>query len=371
MMGGVKRWATAIRSLGDPSATVILENGGLVEGSGPQDRMKAQTMGIVLGSVGATALNLTSSDAKLGAAELSQIDQLAGGVLVSSSVSGAPRLEAPSFREKGPFLIGGAVANIEKVSALGGTRIDATTAARNLLAEARGKGRTPVLMLDGDEAEATALAKAVPGIGLIVYSRGGNPPQSKQLVGSTVLVTPGDKGKFLVRISFVDGKFEGYTQTALWPAVKDDPEVSVIYSSYLRQVERSTLLEALPRKATAGYVGSEKCGSCHAQDYHTWSLSRHSKALASLEAERHGRDPDCVSCHVTGLESDHGYRSRTLTPALAKVGCESCHGPGEAHSAQPKLVKLPKVGAKSCSPCHVAENSPNFDFLTYWQKIKH
>ena len=53
------------------------------------------------------------------------------------------------------------------------------------------------------------------------------------------------------------------------------------------------------------------------------------------------------------------------------MGCESCHGAGAAHSASPWKVKLPKVGQKSCLPCHTLTNSPEFDFATYWPRVKH
>ncbi len=70
----------------------------------------------------------------------------------------------------------------------------------------------------------------------------------------------------------------------------------------------------------------------------------------------------CATCH-TGYDSSinatkHGFTSNPNTP-MAKLGCESCHGPGEAHMNDPEKVKpkqLAKISAKevnaTCTTCH-------------------
>ena len=163
------------------------------------------------------------------------------------------------------------------------------------------------------------------------------------------------------------------TQTTieLGPEWKDDPLAAELYQSYLSRVSRENLLEKFPRTSTASFVGSAKCGSCHAEAYRTWQLSGHAHALATLEREGNGRDPECLPCHVIGLKSVHGYRSRLSTPLLGVVGCESCHGEGTKHSAAPKRSRIAKSGREICITCHTLGNSPTFNFLTYWPKIKH
>ncbi len=50
----------------------------------------------------------------------------------------------------------------------------------------------------------------------------------------------------------------------------------------------------------------------------------------------------CAECHATGFEKNYSPLERTYTSTQAEigVGCEACHGPGEAHSAwaNPDLI---------------------------------
>jgi DmsE family decaheme c-type cytochrome len=53
-------------------------------------------------------------------------------------------------------------------------------------------------------------------------------------------------------------------------------------------------------------------------------------------------DETCTTCHTgygeTVAATKHGFKANPLTPA-AKMGCESCHGPGQAHAEDPEKVK--------------------------------
>ena len=85
----------------------------------------------------------------------------------------------------------------------------------------------------------------------------------------------------------------------------------------------------------ADYKGSDKCKSCHKDQYEAWQEMKHSKAFATLKPEQiaTGKDEQgraCISCHTTGFEQG-GFTSVDATPKLVNVGCESCHGAGGAH----------------------------------------
>ena len=66
--------------------------------------------------------------------------------------------------------------------------------------------------------------------------------------------------------------------------------------------------DARRRTPPAGYVGAEACATCH------------TGYDASIRSSRHGQAQD------------------PRTPAAAQ-GCETCHGPGEAHASDPEKVK--------------------------------
>jgi hypothetical protein len=68
-------------------------------------------------------------------------------------------------------------------------------------------------------------------------------------------------------------------------------------------------------------------------------------------------------------------------------GCENCHGPGSAHVAaengdvdvsDEELEKLQlemrltlKQAEDKCFECHDIDNSPDFEFESYWEEVKH
>ena len=85
----------------------------------------------------------------------------------------------------------------------------------------------------------------------------------------------------------------------------------------------------------ADYKGSDKCKSCHKDQYTAWKSMKHSEAFSHLKPEQVATGKDekgqaCVKCHTTG-NGDGGYTSAEATPKLTNVGCESCHGAGSTH----------------------------------------
>jgi hypothetical protein len=81
-------------------------------------------------------------------------------------------------------------------------------------------------------------------------------------------------------------------------------------------------------------------------------------------------NPECVGCHVVGFKKKGGFLDRTTTSTLANVQCESCHGPGARH-VKNSHAPYGNAGKSSCMPCHTHENSPSFEFESYWARIRH
>lgn len=370
MTGGIRRRATAIHQIGEESHVVLLDTGNFTSTSGRQSEMKAETMAESLAKLNATAIGFTAQDARLGIGTISAMARLSEGRLLSTDFSTAPVEGLEAVIERGPFAIGSVSPSLGGV--LSRPSRTPEEAVAYLVATAKSDGKLPVLLLDAPRDVAASLAAKFPALAAIVYRRAGWPPDSGEKVGNVWLLTPGERGKAIVRLSYTEeGGLDGYASTKLGPEFSDDPEVARLYRTYLARVDSANLLDRIPRAPSDPFSGSASCAKCHANADKVWKHSAHSHALTTLEKDGHGRDPDCVGCHVTALDREGGFVSRLKSRAFAAVGCESCHGPAGKHAAAPKKFPLPRVGKKPCFSCHTTEQSPHFDFLTYWKKIAH
>jgi peroxiredoxin len=126
---------------------------------------------------------------------------------------------------------------------------------------------------------------------------------------------------------------------------------------------------------TADYVGSDACQSCHPAEFATWGSSPHAHSLTSLATTKQTNDGDCLACHTTGYGRQGGFPTEgdaNRHVDLARVGCESCHGPGSDHIAEgsAKLGSIVSLGDKCdscvilqiCGSCHDEANDSDFTF---------
>ncbi len=155
----------------------------------------------------------------------------------------------------------------------------------------------------------------------------------------------------------------------------DDPALVQLYRQYQQLVSQSGLLESYPRvplPAGLAFTGSLSCKPCHEPAHEKWSTTSHAHALDALKKAGSDRDPECVICHVIGMEYEGGFRTEENTPHLAGVGCENCHGPGSAHilSSGQTVTAQPKA---ACTKCHTPEQSGDFagHEEEYMKKIMH
>jgi predicted CXXCH cytochrome family protein len=169
-----------------------------------------------------------------------------------------------------------------------------------------------------------------------------------------------------------------------------------------------------------GYIGSARCNGCHEDKYGTWQHTLHAKLVqnptqdpSAVVGDFMQADPaltfgltdvaytlgsrwsqlyltqtvsntftilpaqwivatgewkpyhpedwstrdwrqECGSCHTTGLETQN------WTFTEFGVGCESCHGPGRAHAADPENVKpFADIDDQVCGACHSRGQSPD------------
>jgi nitrate/TMAO reductase-like tetraheme cytochrome c subunit len=144
--------------------------------------------------------------------------------------------------------------------------------------------------------------------------------------------------------------------------LKEDAVQVQLYKDYQQIVGERKLLEKYQKFSLPNdlkYTGSASCEGCHEYEYEKWSQKAHSNAYATLKRVGSHLDPECVSCHVVGMEYESGFVSEQKTGHLKNVGCENCHGPGSEHVKTEGNTALtePKSG---CIDCHTPEHSGEY-----------
>jgi hypothetical protein len=266
-----------------------------------------------------------------------------------------------------------------------------------VLAEMEGKSEYQVLMVQGPPEQAKRLATAYPGFDVVVSSSQFADPIEREPLwlngGKTMLVTVGRRGKYVGAIGFFAAdaqKMRFYSVTL--NSRFDGPGAAikkVIQDEYRNMLKAAGVVESFPRHdytgGTAGatYVGAETCRRCHPNTYKFWSTTKHAQAFIALEKDPKPNtmfDAECVSCHTTGFEYTSGWQSEAATPHLKGNQCENCHGPASKHVSAPENLEYRrpiKVTAEQadknrlCIHCHDEDNSPKFEFATFWSQIVH
>jgi nitrate/TMAO reductase-like tetraheme cytochrome c subunit len=338
MSGGFKRLATVIKELKARGEVAWIDTGDIIDVPGRQSQLKAETYGELMGALGVDAVAYTKLDQRQGV----------GLVVSAASLSGkkwltpAPDSLTPTQLESNVFGV--------TLSAVNEQSLDFQS-----------ERPTDVILLDGAVAIASKLSNPHQ---LVVFSSDGIPTVNGKKV------SPGSNLRGVIVATFNDTKLISSKVVQLESSIKEDANAEKIYRNYLNRVTKERLIDGVTKTNSNNYAGSANCKSCHGKIYNQFLLTKHAKAYNSLVKEGHQADPDCVGCHVVGLDSTKGFLYQR-THQLAQVGCESCHGPGRDHARSPKTVHLPKVKEETCISCHTPSNSPSFVFKTFWKKIKH
>ncbi|MFM9872196.1 MAG: multiheme c-type cytochrome [Fimbriimonadaceae bacterium] len=333
---------------------LIVELGPLSNGPGRQSEIKAETLAQSLKLMKTGFIALRSTDFELGDGVLSSLNRLSGAQLLRGDKAEIQSDEHWSM-----------------ASDTGALTVDQVILKAQYLVENRERDQALIYITGLGRDDAIKVANAVPELDTIIYASHSNPEQQATRIGKTWLISPADEGKFVVSLKYTGDRFEAPVVYSLGPDIRDDPTTSRFYGQYLDRLRMEKLVQLMPKPSSEIYAGTEKCRSCHETAFQVWSKSKHSGAWATLKADKHDADPDCVGCHTVGIQSTGGFIVEEETPHLTNVGCESCHGAGSAHISAPEKVKLPKVGKDSCSPCHKLDHSPNFRYEEFWEKIKH
>ena len=200
-------------------------------------------------------------------------------------------------------------------------------------------------------------------------------PNKKPLVFSV-----GRFGRYICKLDVTDAEDKDGLELSFHAIpVREDlkQELSLVrlYKDYQQLVKEAHLLEKYPRFVLPNgleYVGSKSCKPCHEYEYQTWSKKGHAHAYTTLEKAGSQYDPQCVICHVVGMEYSSGFVSEERTSHLKGVGCENCHGPGSEHIRTLGVVQTGEPKS-SCLDCHTPETSGAYagNEQLYLEKIRH
>jgi len=420
--GGLSRRQNFLRAL-DASGwpVVAVDLGGQVKRFGRQTEAKFQSIVDGLRAMRYAAVGFGPGDLRLPAEDLVAAVAAVGDEptpFVSANV-GLLGLDAnitPRFRvvEAGGLKIG--ITSVlgekeaERIKSADVEFAPAAAALERVAGElARAKCDHQILLSWAGPEETRALAARHPQFDVVVTAGGADEPplELPSLPGGARLVELGHKGMFAIAIGFFADtgrpvRSQRVPLDARWGESEDMIDLLAAYQGKLETLGLDGLgLVPIRHPTGRRFAGSVACAECHQEAYDVWKDTGHATGLTTLEEQRPRRDsdPECLSCHVVGWAPQRfepfegGFAGMKATPQLAHQGCENCHGPAAAHTAvergdvrastaerdrlrQELVLSLATPEGKqkavnNCLECHDLDNSPQFDFDTYWPQVEH
>ncbi len=370
-LGGVHRRAHAIEELrkADPKLDAV-SLGEFISESGRQQEIKFETFLLSLAEMQYAAFVPGVGELRLGTKFITDSKAMVPFpfVLANATWDGAPLVGSVRL---GDGALIGLVGDVPPE--LGVKTTPATEALVRELGVVKDAAWS-IVAYNGPVADLAALGKVVPearrkSVTFAVPGVADAPVQLEPVLGMRV-VCCGMKGRSLALVRPTAERF--FESLLLEESRPGLPSVSALLEGYRTTVREEGLAKNVGRVNSAlKYVGDKKCAECHEGAIKTLATTPHQRAMKSLEATNDHHDPECVKCHVTGWATESGYVDPVTTPTMMNVNCETCHGPGSLHAQTLAPTAPGKVDANTCVRCHDPDNSPHFEFKTYWPKIEH
>ena len=405
--GGVARRSDLFRQLREEKGweVVAADAGGAVRRGRKQTEFKLTAMRKALAEMGYGALNLGPEELRLGA-----------DFLVQQAYDPPPLLSANAVYFGDPLMAGDVGLNRTTVLEAGGVKIGLTGVVGSTMAgelatdgpdaltsvrpaadvlpaalDALADCDVRILLSQAEPDETRQFLKDYPGFHAAVTAGGPEDPDPDPEVvelpggGSALMLRVGGKGKSVgvlgvypdARPTGDDGTGDGEADPAgpglrfaLVPLSRDryghDARMDVVMAEYQQALADNlgAVFEDIPPTPPpkpGGYVGAAKCGECHTKAYAKWKDTPHAHAYRSLtegRAEFEGdwadrtRDPECLSCHVTGWNAQEyfphegGFLPERLAAAAAGGGFAGDEGLGRGRPvptvAGPAVRELPR-----------------------------
>lgn len=381
--GGLLRRGTYVAEVRRKGDVIVADVGGAPAGTSEYQRLKFEA--ILRGelAMGVAAHNLGGPEVALGVDYLRNVARTVPAPLVSANARDAfGKLIVPAARivelsGRRVALLGVVSPRFSQPGVQIGDPREATVATARELA---GRYDSLVVLAYLPEEEILEFAGAIPEADVVVGGPTGQSMQPRQ-VGPTLLGSATNKGKFLIHVVAPfqgGGRWSGQVIDVAATLAEDPAQVTNLRRFHDQLAQRdfaaadTGLVPELPAGLPADYAiaGSETCVACHEQDCQVWDETRHATAWKTLTEQGYHVDPFCQQCHTTGYGLPAGFVSARRSGNRTNVGCESCHGPSLAH--QRDSAKKPSfAAADQCAGCHDRENSPKFEYASYWEQIRH
>ena len=343
---------------------MVVDTGALVAGDREQDLIKFRVLFRAYRLLGYDVVNLTGADVEIGRS-LGLLDARQWPFAIISADWGADQDDRPRSVQK-RFSVRGHDVRVQ--IATFDARSDAAASAAELFGSRPGDGNVNILILQNSDAETRLIWARGAGAHCLVCPMDSDDPRQLSEPGADpLIIAPGRLGRHVVRLQVdFDKSLEGiglrFSDVPVDETLPEDEALVELYKQYQEFVSESRLLEAYPRLPLPddlSYVGSENCAACHDYEYSRWRTRAHADAMATLVKVGSDRDPECVICHVVGMDYSSGYINAEQTPGLKDVGCENCHGPGSEHvrTAGQTPTGEPKT---TCLDCHTPEHSGGY-----------
>ena len=257
---------------------------------------------------------------------------------------------------------------------------DPVAALRTVLPRMRTAGAEAIIVIAhlGD-AKSEQLVKDVMGIDVCLVGHTRRPYKTERLINDTALIAASFEGRYIgkMKCDFENGtgrlKAFQVESTELGEGKKDDTVMLERVNQFKEHLEEFRLAARGPYQPTKGsedeeFLTDRECRKCHMNEWDILKQTPHQAAFTSLARKGQAQSPECLVCHTTGYLYMGGYDDRPPRNRLKNVQCEACHGYGTEHDRSGDWVADAR---SSCVTCHDEENSPEFDYDTYWEKIAH
>ena len=395
-LGGLDRRDVVLKTV-RPVNRLVFDTGSLVAESTEQNLIKFNIVVQAFSQLGYDLVNLAEQDILI-ARQAGLLDVL-GSAFNAITADGPEDAELPAKFTK-RFTLNGASVDvtvaavdtedlISRLPDLFAASADGSSSRVNILISNRLDAKTVTAVLEPNLIDL-----------LIVPPQSDEPTLISDANTGALVVSAGRLGKYVGKVqvalpapSGVEGPWLVLSFSAI-PVTEDLPQNQALvdlYKDYQRLLKEANLLEKYPRFILPNnleYVGSKSCKLCHDYEYKKWLTSsqvfipslpkqaspdsRHADAFATLEKIGSDFDPECVICHVVGMQFQTGFISPEKTSDLKDVGCENCHGPGSEHLGSLGAVET-SGPISTCTDCHTSEHSTEYagNEEQYFEKIIH